>query len=98
MPSDIPLSTPWELAQKQTITAYNDRRLNMDILDAILGVFEGYEMNVEDSQMFFTYDDKIVEQIVVELINPDFTPDLGENGWGWEDEFAQIAKLRWNWI
>lgn len=88
----------WTMAEGQIVSAYDNGLLTLDTLDVICNAYAGTDIDSGGSRDLETKDGKSMEQVAVELVNPEFLPDENDDDpWGWGEEFGEISRLRWDW-
>ena len=88
----------WTMAESQIVSIYDNGLMTLDTLDAICNAYAGTDIDSGGSRDLETKDGKSMEQVAVELVNPDFAPNENKDDpWGWHEEFGEISRLRWDW-
>lgn len=87
------------------ITLYDKGVLDLDLLDILACEYEGMDVDSGGSQDLQSRDGKSLEQVCIELVDPDWKPERrpeDEDDEWWEsgaryDKFMAIRRGRWGW-
>lgn len=95
----------YSIVEEQIVKLYDAGLLTLPVLDILCEPFRGSDIDSGGSQDLESKDGKSMDQICVELVNPEFKPNEPAEGeewdeethWGWYDEFSERIRERWGW-
>lgn len=82
------------------MTLHNTGKLDIPTLDAIAEFWRGTDIDSGGMEYIEDKDGKLVDEVCVNLIEPDFKPVGDEEdkfSWGYEEEFDDLKHSRWGW-
>lgn len=90
----------WTIAEKQIVGLYDLGVLTLPVLDVICNAVGNSDIDSGGSNDLTAQDGKMMEEICMALVMPDF-PELDHTGDEWDedwfDAFSDMAAERWGW-
>jgi hypothetical protein len=97
-------NTSWSIAEEQVIAVYNLGALTLPVLDALMKPFAQCDIDEGGHQYLEASDGKDMTQICVELVSPDFKPNVPEDYADWREgehqdwwDGFEVCMKRWRW-
>lgn len=95
----------YTIVEEQIVNLYDLGVLTLPVLDALCEPFRDTDIDSGGSRDLKSKDGKGMERIAVELIRPDFKPNVPDEAedwdysihWDWYEEFSEIRGERWGW-